>query len=296
MSRLSRLKTWRASMTVSPTMRWLPGAKRRACPSGPARLRRAVAARRAGTGRRRPDRGRHDRTPTVRSERPRFHRAEGAIQPEHVCTGFVERAKSAHEVRLIGLYAELAPDARSAVKHRPADVVPQPLVVEYKLANRLRKLVTLPLALASPCCLALAFRRAGTCGLDRIGGRAEFVRGDMRNDPGLASSVSGMPCSPAQVSGRRHCMAGRRSSLGHLDLPTHPAASMLDCLTRSCVLRLSRLEPVKDVRRARCRPNSKELMIGVGEGPTAADRHEARVSDLRKDHAWRSYTCIRPTS
>src|SRR5437660_9831188 len=28
--------------------------------------------------------------------------------------------------------------ALSAVEHRPADVVPQPLVVEYELANRLR--------------------------------------------------------------------------------------------------------------------------------------------------------------
>jgi hypothetical protein len=39
------------------------------------------------------------------------------------------------------------PDARSAVKHRPADVIPQPLVVKYELANRFRELVTLPLAL-----------------------------------------------------------------------------------------------------------------------------------------------------
>ena len=43
------------------------------------------------------------------------------------------------------------PYARSAVKHRPADVVTQPLVVKYELANRLRELVTLPLALKSPC-------------------------------------------------------------------------------------------------------------------------------------------------
>ena len=49
------------------------------------------------------------------------------------------------------------PDARSAVEHRPADVVPQPLVVEYELANRLRELVALPPALESPCALALFF-------------------------------------------------------------------------------------------------------------------------------------------
>ena len=61
------------------------------------------------------------------------------------------------------------PGARSAVKHRPADVVPQPLVVEDELANRLRELVTLPPALEPPC--ARAVRRGSTCGLDRIGGR-----------------------------------------------------------------------------------------------------------------------------
>jgi hypothetical protein len=40
-----------------------------------------------------------------------------------------------------------AQDARSALKHRPADVVPQPLVIKYELANSLRQLITLPLAL-----------------------------------------------------------------------------------------------------------------------------------------------------
>jgi hypothetical protein len=64
---------------------------------------------------------------------------------------------------------------------------------------------------------------------------------------------------------------------------------MLDRLTRSWVLRLSRLEQVKDVLRARCRPESQELVIRIGEGPTAADRHEARVSDLREDHGWHLY-------
>jgi hypothetical protein len=186
-----------------------------------------------------------------------------------------------------------APDARSAVKHRPADVVPQPLVVKYELANPLRELVTLPPALESPCGLALAFRRSGTCGLDRIGGRTEFVRGDVCDGPGLASSVRSMPCCPMQVSGRSHCMAARSASLGHLDLATHPGAGMLDRLTRPWVLRLSRLEEVKDVLRARCRPKSEEMVIRISEGPTAADRHQARVPDLGEDHGWHSF-CLHP--
>src|SRR3954468_13165109 len=84
-------------------------------------------------------------------------------------------------------------------------------------------------------------------------------------------------------------MAGRCASLRHLHLATHPGASMLDRLARSWVLRLSRLEQVKDVLRARCRPKSEELVIRIGEGPTAADRDEARVSDLREDHRWHLY-------
>src|SRR5437016_7163836 len=180
------------------------------------------------------------------------------------------------------------PDARSAVKHRPADVVPQPLVVKNELANRLRELVTLPLALESPCGPALAFCRSSMCGLDRIGGRTELVRGDVCDGPGLASSVRGMPRCPTQVSGRAHCMAARRASLGHLHLATHPGAGMLDRLTRSWVLRLSRLEEVKDVLCARRRPKSEEMVIRISEGPAAADRHEARVPDLREDHGWHS--------
>src|SRR5438046_7705791 len=62
-------------------------------------------------------------------------------------------------------------------------------------------------------------------------------------------------------------MAARRASPGHLDLAPHPGAGMLDRLTRSWVLRLSRLEEVKDVFRARCRPKSEELVIRIGEGP-----------------------------
>src|SRR3712207_2548040 len=78
------------------------------------------------------------------------------------------------------------PSPRSAVEHRPADVVPQALVVEDELADRLREPVALPLALASPRCLPLAWRRGSTCGLDRVRGRPELVRGDVRHDPGLA--------------------------------------------------------------------------------------------------------------
>src|SRR5438552_1665068 len=173
--------------------------------------------------------------------------------------------------------------AFSAVEHRPADVVAQPLVVEYELANRVRELVALPPALESPCALAL-FRRGSTCGLDRICGRTELVCSDVCDGRGLTGSVSGVPCCSTQVSSRGVCMTGRRSSLGHGDLTARPCAGLLDRLTRSRILRLSRLEEIEDVLRTRCRPQGEEQMIGIGEGPTAPDRHETRVAVFREDH------------
>src|SRR4051812_8663203 len=124
----------------------------------------------------------------------------------------------------------------------------------------------LPSALESPRSIALAFRRGNTCGLDGIGGRTEFVRGDVCDRPRLAGSVRGMPCCPTQVSGRAHCMAARRPGLHHRDLTTHPGAGVLDRFTGSCVLRPKRLEQVEHVLRAQRCPKSKETMIRISEG------------------------------
>src|SRR5262249_19242610 len=93
-----------------------------------------------------------------------------------------------------------------------------------------------------------------------------------------------MPGCPTQVSGRAHGMAARRASLHHRDLTARPGASVLDRCTWSWVLRLNRLEQVKDVLGARRCPNSEEAMIRIGEGPTATKRDEARVPNLREDH------------
>jgi hypothetical protein len=136
------------------------------------------------------------------------------------------------------VWTVLAPDTRSAVKHRPADIVPQSLVVKYELANRLRELVAPPLALESPRGLALAVWRGSACGLDCIGSRTELVRGDVCDDSGLASGIRGMPCCATQVSSRAHGMAARRAGLHHLDLATHPGSGMLDRLARPWVLGL----------------------------------------------------------
>src|SRR5438128_1355736 len=102
-------------------------------------------------------------------------------------------------MRLLG---SLEPRRRLAVEHRPADVVPQLLVVEYELADRLRELVALPPALESPCALALSFRRGGTCGLDRVGGSTELVRRDVCDGRGLAGGLAHSGLWPRPLHGR----------------------------------------------------------------------------------------------
>lgn len=85
------------------------------------------------------------------------------------------------------------PDALSAVEHKPADVVPQPLIVKYEFTDGVRESVTLPLALALTGGLCLALWHGSTRGLDRIRSRAQVVRCHMCHGTGLACGVRGMP-------------------------------------------------------------------------------------------------------
>ncbi len=172
----------------------------------------------------------------------------------------------------------------SEVEHGPADVVPQRLIVEDELANLGGKLVSLPVALESPDRLAVTTGCSSTRGLDRVCGRTEIVCGDVCDACSLPRGMRRVPGSAAQVSGRAHGMAAGRAGLHHPHLPPHPGAGLLDRFTRSGVLGLCRLEEVEDVLRACCRPQRQEVVITVREGPTAADRHQARIPLLRKDH------------
>jgi hypothetical protein len=56
-------------------------------------------------------------------------------------------------------------------------------------------------------------------------------------------------------------MAASRPSLHHRDVTTHPGAGVVDRFTWPWVLRLNRLEQVKDVLGTRRCPKSEELMI-----------------------------------
>lgn len=152
-------------------------------------------------------------------------------------------------------------DARLFFEHRPADFVPQALVVEDEIANRLGELFALPAALAPRGALALSFRRGRTRSFDRIGSCTELVRGDVRDCGSLGGRVRGIPRCPAQVSGGGVGMSRRRARLGHGDFAAHPGASVVDRLTRARVIGLNRLEEVKDVFRAHCRPEGEEPVV-----------------------------------
>jgi len=172
----------------------------------------------------------------------------------------------------------------SAVEHRPADVVSQPLIIQDQRADRVRELFALPAALEPPGALTRAVRSGCTRRLDRVGRRSELVRGDVRHHCRLTGCICGMPSGSAQLSCRTHGMATRRTGLRHPDLAARPCPDLLDRLAGPPIRGLHRLEEVQNVLCARGRPQSEEPMVGVCERPPAADSDEARVAVFREDH------------
>src|SRR5689334_13092025 len=69
----------------------------------------------------------------------------------------------------------------SAVEHRPADVVSQPLIIDDQFTNRIWELFTLPAALEPAGAFALAESGSRAGRFDSVGRRAEFVCGNVRN-------------------------------------------------------------------------------------------------------------------
>ena len=136
----------------------------------------------------------------------------------HISQGFVafgvlvmQQGDHMRGVRLISaavaLHGPVRTSLDSAVEHRPADVVSQPLIVQDQFANRIRELFALPTALEPAGALTLASGSRRTRGLDRVGRSTELVCGDMRHHRRLAGSICGMARRSAQIPGRRHRMA-----------------------------------------------------------------------------------------
>jgi hypothetical protein len=184
--------------------------------------------------------------------------------------------------------AAISTSRSSEIEYRPADLISQPLIIQDKIANRIRQLVALPEAFKPARTIPLAFRRicryCRTHGLDRVGRGAQLVRGDVRYRRSLTGSIRGMARRSAQIPSRTHRMAGRRAGLGHRDLSAHPCPSLLNCVTWPGVFGLRLLEEVQDVLRTRGRPQSEKVMVCIRERPTSADGGEARVAIFGEDH------------
>jgi hypothetical protein len=176
----------------------------------------------------------------------------------------------------------------SAVERKPAQLVAQPLVVEHKFSDLMGELGALPLALQTAGLHAFVFSHCRARGLDRVGCGSEFVRRDMAYRRGLAGSVRGMPCRPAQVSGRGICVSGRCAGLPPLDLIPRPGTPEVDRPAWTVVRRPLLLEVVQHVLRAVSRPHREETMIVVLEDPAATHGDEPRIPDLGEDHQFES--------
>jgi hypothetical protein len=170
--------------------------------------------------------------------------------------------------------------ARSAVEYKPADFVSQPLIVQNKIANCIRQLLTLPLTLQATCLLPFPLDDGGPCSPDSIGGCAQLMCRNMRYCRSLSGGIGRLSCSSAQLSGGCHGVTGSISGLRHRDFAAHPCPSLREGLARPRVRRLRRLEQVQDVFRTRCGPQGEQLMVGVGERPSAAYGDEPGVAFL----------------
>jgi hypothetical protein len=180
----------------------------------------------------------------------------------------------------------------SAVECKPAQLVAQPLVVEHKFSNLLGELSALPLTLQSAGRLALVFSRTCPRCSDRVGRSPELVSRHMAHRRGLAGSIGRMPWCPAQVSGRRVCVAGRRAGLSPRDLTPRPRASEVDRPTWTVVLRPCLLEVMQHVLRAVGRPDRQKAVIAILEAAAPTHGDESRVPDLGEDHEFANLSLV----
>jgi hypothetical protein len=157
----------------------------------------------------------------------------------------------------------------STAEEGPAFPVAEPLIVEYKVADLDRKLLTLPPALFATRVVAIVWIRRCTDSPDGVGSRAELVVCHMGHRHCVTGRTSRFLGCPGRLSGRIVCGEGRGARLSHRDLSTRPRACLLDRPMRTLVRRMRLLEKVQHVLRASRSPHRNKPVIGVLEGATA---------------------------
>src|SRR5512137_783891 len=116
-------------------------------------------------------------------------------QPQGKTRGLGQGLGGSGSKRLLGSADK--PSRPSAVEHRPADLVSQPLILQDEFANRIGELFALPTALEPAGALTLASGGGRTRGFDGVSCSTELVGGDMRHSCRLAGSKCGVPSGSA---------------------------------------------------------------------------------------------------
>jgi len=146
---------------------------------------------------------------------------------------------------------------QSAVEHRPADVVSEPLIVQDQLADRIGQLLALPLALEPAAALGVALEGSCRSRLDRVSSSTEFVCGHVPDRRRLTGSVCRMPRGALEIPGGRIGVAAGRARMPPGDLAAHPLPDQRDGLPRPRIGRLYRFKEVKNMLCARRGPESE---------------------------------------
>ena len=171
----------------------------------------------------------------------------------------------------------------SAVERKPAQRIPQSLVVENKFSDRVGKSSALPPALQTARFDAVGFCRGRPRSPDRVRGSAQLVSGHVAHHRGLTGGVRGIASRTMQISGSCVRVAARGARLCPTDLTSCPGTSKIDRATWTGVPWPGLLEVVQHVLRAVSRPHPEKPVIAVIEAPAPTHGREPRIPDLRKD-------------
>jgi hypothetical protein len=158
---------------------------------------------------------------------------------------------------------------RSAIKHRPADLVSQPLIFQYEFTNRIRELFVLPAALEPTSMLSLSFGGRRTCCLDRLGRSTILVGSDMSHHPCLTDSLS-KPRAERPRSTRlpQPWHGPRRAEREHPELASRPRPNPFHDLAGPQIQGLRQLEVVQNVLCTRNHPKTRhQRSASVGGAP-----------------------------
>jgi hypothetical protein len=165
----------------------------------------------------------------------------------------------------------------------PTDRVASCLILEDECPDLLVELGALPVTL-DPKRVGVAGVRSAH-GSDRVGSCAEIVLGYVAHAGSLTGGVGGVASGSMQRASRTHRESTAGPSSHHRHITTGPPACRLDRVPRPRVRCLFVLEEVQYVFRTQGSPQGEAPMVTISERPATADGDQARIADLRQDHA-----------